>query len=89
MVFLPRLTLAGPEIGQLLLLVGREGDATEEHSVRATTAAAERAILLGALRTRWPVRTIGALGAGRGGQRNSERERRRQRSLVHVRFLEE
>src|SRR3954462_12599078 len=59
MVLLPCLTLAGPEIGQFLLLIGREGDTAEEHALRPAAAAAGGAILLGGLRTSRTVRTIG------------------------------
>src|SRR6185369_5217350 len=84
MVLLPRLALAGAEVGELLLLVGRERDALEEHPFGAATAATtEAALLLGALRTGGVV-GADALCTGRRGQRDDERECRHQRRLVHV-----
>src|SRR5215218_9728440 len=63
------LALAALQVGELGLLVGREGDAAEQHALRATAAAAADAILLRATRALGALATIAALGASRGRDR--------------------
>ena len=79
------LALLALQIGELGLLVSLERDPTEQHALRTTTAAAADAVLLCATRALGARATLGALRTGGGGDREGEGDRRRQRSMSHLR----